>query len=362
MDPLPAHPATPGGSARERYSILLSRLVASGQWERSLAAARDWLAAEPEALPAHRAAAQALINLQRYKSASPHLQKVLSINPDDGFACRLASIAYFHQGRYNRADECIQRAIRLQPEEAMHWYHLAWMRYRHGARGMALKHARRALELAPNDADILNLIALCEPVEPKQQLARYQQALELDPENAIIHNNVGTHYLNAEKDYRGAIEAFRRALALNPKNRTAQKNLFIAMHERDPLHRALLSPSRFVARFNWNLGKPGFQRVLTTVFIKPWLSLVLIAVGLPWMMFSLPLLVAYEPLLAHDIEVQAGLISARRGGWLGFWRWPRWTRTGALLIVYGACWAGILAWICHVFPAASELPPFSYPR
>ena len=349
----------PGGDAQERYSILLSRLTASKQWDRALITAREWLAEDPEATTPHRAAAQTFINLHQYKSASPHLEKVLSVHPNDGFACRLASIANFHQGRYNRADECIQRAIRLQPGEAMHWYHLAWMRHRHGARGMALKHARRALELAPNHADIINLVAICERGEPEQRLAHYRRALELDPGNAVVHNNMGAHHLLSEKDYLRAIESFRQALALNPADKAAQGNLLIALRKRDSVHQSLQSPSWLLIKFAETLGRWHVHWVPAVVLALLCATL-LLPVYLPWLVFVRPFLGAYDLLLKRDIQAQAGLIGARRGGWLGFWRWPRRVRTGIVLIAYAACWIGLIAFLGHILPARSELPPFFY--
>ena len=101
------------GTAGERYGVLLSRLLGSGQWDRAFNTADSWPAEEPQSPTAHRAAAQALINLQRYKLAAPPLQKVLAVNPDDDFAWRLASVADFHQRRYDLAHKNIRHAIRL---------------------------------------------------------------------------------------------------------------------------------------------------------------------------------------------------------------------------------------------------------
>lgn len=357
MNPPP--PATPtGDSAREGRAILLSRLLGSDQWERAHAVAREWLAEEPDALVAHRAAAQSLLNLGRHRLASPHLQRALAANPDDGFGWRLAAIADFGQGRYDRADAAMQRAIRLQPNDPWHWYQLALMRYRHSQRRAALKYARKALELAPAEADILNLVALCEGGSPQQRLTRYQSALELAPENAVVHNNVGAHYLYTERDYLRAIEAFRQALALNPTDRVARENLLVALRESDPLHRAFrwahvlpATPAREQTR--WNV-----RRVVTVAMMIPGLNVVLALGGLLLMIYGAPLVVAYERLLRHHVHEQAGLLGARRGGWLDFWRWGHWTRVAVVFTMYTAVWVVTAVYVWRMLPSASQLPPF----
>lgn len=346
MNP-PSPAAPPGDSIRERHGVLLTRLLGSGQWERALSAAGDWLARDPEATPAHRGAAQALVNLGRYKLASPHLQKVLSANPDDAFAWRMASVADFYQRRYERAHENIQRALRLQPRNAWHWFHLALMRYANGGRRAAIRCAQRAWELAPNEAAILNLLASCEPHGSPQQLARYQDALKLDPGNAVIHNNVGEHFLHVEKDYARASEAFRRVLALDPSHRTAQENLFFALRELDPIRRALQRPDRLFDQYQ-RLGEiPGTSGALFTLLVMPWLTFVALALYLPWAVFGFPLGAAYDLLLKRDIRARVGVIGARRGGFLNFWGWPRWVRVGLLFFAYVVGWVGVLVLVSH---------------
>lgn len=331
------------GTARDRYGVLLSRLLGSGQWERALVTAGDWLAEEPQSATAHRAAAQAQINLERYKLATPHLRQVLAANPSDGFAWRLASVADFHQRRYDRAHENIRHALRLQPRDAWHWYHLATMRYAHGGRQAALQCAQRALEFAPNNADILNLLALCEPHGSPRRLARYQEALKFDPGNVVLHHNVGEYFLHTAKDHLRAAEAFHQVLALKPDHRIAQENLLVALRELDPVRRALRGPDRLWDRYNLLGESPGMRGALFKLLVMPWFGCIVLALYLPLTIFVLPLAGAYELLLKRELQVQIGIVGARRGGLLNFWRWPRRTRTGVLLVAYVAGWAGALA-------------------
>ncbi len=56
----------------------------------------------------------------------------------------------------------------------------------------------------------------------------YQQALRLDPKNAIVMNNLGTVYVSL-KQYSRAEKAYRKALKVDPKSALVHKNLGTAL-------------------------------------------------------------------------------------------------------------------------------------
>lgn len=333
---------TAPGDARQRYGTLLGRLIDSGQWERALAVARDWLAEEPDLADAHLAAGQALVNLGQHGPALPHLQRVLAARPGHTFTHRLASIACAGLDRRADAERHVEEAIRLAPRDAMNWYHLALMRYRQGAHEAAAKHVRHVLALAPNNADAINLLALCERTDPERQLAGYHRALELDPENAIVHNNLGVYHLNVDRDYGRAADCFRHALSLNPTDKLAQNNLRLALREYDPVYKVLRWPLSLASGVPVGRGRKGQTRRVTPVaFGAAFGGAFLLVVG-ACLVFCFPLLKGYERLTLDDLQRQYGAPGTRRGGPLGFWRWPRWVRTALYLTAYVAAWAGLV--------------------
>jgi tetratricopeptide (TPR) repeat protein len=337
-------------SPSRRFSTLLTRLLSNEDWERALDVAREWLAADPESVQAHLAAGQALVNLKRHAQARTHLEKALAGNPQNSFVHRLLSIVCFHGQRFADADEHVRQALALQPNDAMHWYHLAWMRYQQGAREAAAKHATRALELQPENANILNLLALCQRQDGQAQLAQYRRALELDPENSAVHNNVGTYYLNNQRDYAAAEASFRQALRLNPSDKTAQNNLFTVLRRRDRVYQVLSLPRTLVSRLSWRGSNAGWlTRIL---LVAAWLTIgryLLVAV-VAWFALVYPLVKAYEYLTLGDIRAQAGVIAARQGGLLGYRRWPFAVRFGIFaaftLLFWGAVFGSVRAgWV-----------------
>jgi len=181
------------GANGPNYRTLTYRFMSSGQWDRALTSSLEWLGKEPENLQAHRMAALSLVNLDRELEARPHIERVLAGDPNDGFAHQLMSRVQFELGEFKAADESIRRAIALNLRDADHWYHLARMSYDQGdlatAGKCAGKCAGKALELNPRDANIRNLLICCAPNSPEtaaQKIKRYEEALALDPEKALI--------------------------------------------------------------------------------------------------------------------------------------------------------------------------------
>lgn len=339
--------------------LLLSRLTSNRQWPRLLEAAKDELAQNPEAAHAHRYAAQALINLRRHAEASPHLERVLERNPNDDFSHRLLSIVHFNSKRYREADASIQHAISLNPHDAHHWWHLASMCYNQKDLESARKWVTKARELAPSDPDIINLQALC-VTDANQEAALLRESLALDPENAIVHNNLGAHYLNAEKDYSRAEECFRRALTLAPSLKVARRNLFQTIKHRDRIYRVLRAPLDFFLTIRSTLlGRSSKNAPVAILGVIAWLLLFRFVLGgiVLWITFVWPMLKAYEFLVVGDIRSKAGEVGARRGGLLGYRKWPLHGRLALFAILLIGFWAGLYFLCADTFTRPEKAAP-----
>jgi Flp pilus assembly protein TadD len=330
------------------FSLLVSRFLESKQWPRALETAGEWLAAEPESVQAHRAAAQALINLQRPAEAERHLARVLASAPGDAFAHRLMSMVHFAGGRFQAADEAIRKAIELQPNDALHWYQVSHMSFQQGDLALARTYAEQAQRLDPRNPHILNMLGLCEPREGNREepreLQRYLQALELDPENAVLHNNVGACHLNGGRDFAAAEACSRRALMLEPTNPLFRRNLLLTIKHRDRFYRLLCLPRDFLAKVAGKMRRTRRQSFILYLLLIPlWLVALrfMIAALLLWCLLVWPMLKVYEHLTIGDLRREAGEIGAQRGGWLGYRAWPRWVRMSLFTVALLAFWGGV---------------------
>jgi len=334
------------------YRILVARFTSSGQWDRALETAREWLSVEPENKDAHMATGQALVGLNRHAEAESHIGHVLAARPDDDTAHRLMSSIHFSLKRFKAADESIRKAISLDPTDAFHWYHLALMCYRQGDLASAKKFGSKALELCPRNANLMNLVAMCDPAassNPHRTLSQYHAALELDPENAAIHNNIGAHYLDVAHDYQAAEDCFRRALFFEPSCKTYRANLFVALKHRDPIYRALRAPKDFFLRGFSFMEKARQKNILLYLIMIPfWIFAFRFLIGglILWCLFVWPLIKAYEYLTIGDIQSKAGELRAKRGGLFGYRSWPLHVRLGMFAGFLALFWGGT-AWFLY---------------
>jgi Flp pilus assembly protein TadD/type IV secretory pathway TrbD component len=339
----------PDPSSRPNRSVLIANLSRARDWSRVLDVALEGLAEEPGDARLHGHAATALVNLQRYDEAEVHVRKALAGSPNNGFYHRLLSMVCFHLKRFREADEAIRRALELNPDDSNHWYHLAKMAHDQGDHGSALKWATKARELDPNNANILNLCAICvRDSGEKEQMLR--EALALDPQNPFALTNLGSHYLGVAKDYPQAERCFREALAINPGLKLARRGLFMAIQRRDLIYRILSAPRNFLGQFRSTLLKRGESslagRMAGAVFgVLCWILFFrfVAAAFLLWLALVWPLLKVYEFLVIGDIRAKAGDVGARKGGILGYRRWPIQVRLGVFGAALLTFWGGIFA-------------------
>jgi len=104
----------------------------------------------------------------------------------------------------------------------------------------ALPVWRKAVELNPDDARVhTNLgTALEETGKPEEALAEYRRSLELNDQSSQAHNNLGS-ILAQQGKLDEALAQFERAVELNPENGRAQSNLGGALSEKGRSEEAL---------------------------------------------------------------------------------------------------------------------------
>lgn len=338
------------GEPQRNYAVLISRFAGSGQWDRSLETAREWLAADPENIEAHMAAGQALLNLGKPGESERHIARVLAAAPGFDIAHRFMAIACYRQKRFKEADESIHKAISSDPNDFHNWFFLAEMCYHQGDFGSARKYAEKARELAPRDPDVLNLLILSQRDGTNPEvLEQYKEALELDPENANILNNMGVYHLNAKKDYRQAEDFFRRALFFEPRMKEARSNLFVAIKHRDIVYRILCSPRDLCVQIAGYISGKRKQSIwLYLLFVPVWILLFrFVLAGLVlWFALFWPLVKVYEFLTVGDIRSHAGEIGARRGGIFNYRRWPVKARLSIFGLLLVGFWGGLVMLYC----------------
>ena len=147
-----------------------------------------------------------LINAQRYGEAIAALEKAHDLLPDDPDIMITLGGALILAGKWNRAERFLQQAVEKHPENPRLWLNLA--------------------------AAILGRLELSPRHRQDRAIEAYKKAIALDPVAPSAHYNVGLIYAD-RKDWDQAIRWFEDAVRANPADRDARWWLEKAKKSRD---------------------------------------------------------------------------------------------------------------------------------
>ncbi len=143
------------------------------------------------------------------------LRKLSASFPAPDFSLELAE-AYRKSGAPREAIPFYEQALKSMPSLLAAWRGLALAKY------PAPEPAIEGLKHAPGDAFLLALLGMARASE-----ADLEAAIRADPDMAESYVNLGA-LLGRKGDSKRAIELFRQALAIDPRNRAAEANLKLA--------------------------------------------------------------------------------------------------------------------------------------
>ena len=329
------------------------------QWDRAMASSLQWLAAAPEDMDAHFAAGRCHLNLDNYAEAARHLNWVLQANPTDNYALRLLAIASFEMRDYKTADRAIEDALSLNPLDSWHWYQLGSMCQRWRDLEAAKLFLREAESLAPRESAIVKLQAFCEPECSMERLRLVRRALELDPEDPALHQEMGKFYFLVMRDFARAEACYRQALALAPTVKSYRAGLFAAVRHRDWIYACLSAPGRWLQKLvGWSIKLEKVPNILLVITFPVWLyaGMLLFSVTIAWGATFMPLAAAYEWLTLKDIATRAGELERPRRRWYLIRTWPFAMRMSLLTLFGLAVWTLAILWYADgeaglLFPA-----------
>lgn len=156
-----------------------------------------------------------LLSLQRYAEAEQLFSIVMEHVPDNEINIMSLGEAQMMQRKWNEAASCYRKLTRKEKPNP------AYTRILNIAEDVALREKYvRGRELMAQAQEALRN----KKDEEAQQIL--EQALEYQPRNAAILNNLGS-VLRLQKKYNEAADYIRRALELEPGNEKFQKNLIL---------------------------------------------------------------------------------------------------------------------------------------
>ena len=169
--------------------------------------------------------AEALRKQQRYEESLAAYRAVLELDPEYALAHAGMGDALFRLERYEEALQSMAQAASLQPELPMagSLHRLMGRAALELGRPEAGDHFERAVQLDPQDAEALDHLAMLRFGQQRYEaaLGRYRSLLEINPDNAQTHSNLGAtlYYLGRAEE---ALRSFEHALSLDPALETAR--------------------------------------------------------------------------------------------------------------------------------------------
>jgi tetratricopeptide (TPR) repeat protein len=178
----------------------------------------------------------------RHREAIDLINQALAVHgPHPVFHSNLAAV-YLASGLLVEAEGHCREALRFNPNLADAWSNLGLALRRKGQLVEAITAFREAVRRNPRHADAArHLHELISTPLPQgklpEVLARLQEMLRLDPNNAALHHDLGLMLLAAGQA-EAAVHHLQEALRLNPTHVEAHTNLGVARREQYQLDEA----------------------------------------------------------------------------------------------------------------------------
>jgi len=205
-----------------------------GRLEEATALCRKAVQIEPTLGPAHGGLGYALLRQGKLEEALACYRQAIEIEHADGPAHVAIGDLFRANGRKTEAEDFYQEAIRINPNEAGAYNALARLRDEQGRLAEASNLYRKVIELTPNPSASHYINpgwAAYRQRRLDEAKTYYQKALLIEPDNAVVHNDLGLVLATlGEKD--GAADHYRKAIDLDPNYFWPRSNLGLLLMSR----------------------------------------------------------------------------------------------------------------------------------
>jgi tetratricopeptide (TPR) repeat protein len=169
----------------------------------------------------------------QYQLAIAEWRELLVTNPDDARVHNNLGTALEKCGRYTEAIPEFEKALELNPQYHTIYYNLGRTLLAAGRPDEAIRILQNGLRTYESDDLHTQLgLALASKNRVDEAKARFDRALEINPNNAIAHFARGVA-LAYKSDWDGAIAEYKTTLRLNPQYESAHIYLGAALRQKD---------------------------------------------------------------------------------------------------------------------------------
>jgi len=215
------------------HTNLAYALHGQGRSREAAKALQQALKLEDAQADAHYLGAMLATETGAHDEAERHYRRALDINPAMEAASLELCVLLAGQGRFDDAIAIVKRGVAHHPGNSQLHFYLGNLQHELGQHDAAIASFRLAQSLDPESAALLNnlglaLIRLNAPECAAETLAVHEQLVQLWPDSAEVHNNLGLSRQRCS-DHAGACGDFEHALKLAPDMLQARVNLANAL-------------------------------------------------------------------------------------------------------------------------------------
>jgi len=131
--------------------------------------------------------------MNRFPESIKEMEQVLKIDPNNADAMNFIGYSYVERGvNLDKAEELINKAHNLKPKSGYIIDSLGWLYFRQDKFDMAIKYLREAAALLPDDPTVLEHLgdASAKSGQKKEAVEAYKKALQLNPTNQGLQKKI----------------------------------------------------------------------------------------------------------------------------------------------------------------------------
>jgi tetratricopeptide (TPR) repeat protein len=163
----------------------------------------------------------------RAEEAAELLRKTIAGSPSFEDAYEALSVILYNLKRFDEAMEVTKKWITLNPDSIMSHTNLSRC---YVAKGMILEaeHEQAEARRLTWKADLKAKKQEMPKVDYVEQISRFKQVIDLDPEDVLGYFSLGNAYLDSGKK-REALETFEKAVEVDPKHSSSYLGLGLSL-------------------------------------------------------------------------------------------------------------------------------------
>jgi serine/threonine protein kinase/Tfp pilus assembly protein PilF len=205
--------------------ITLARIAAMERdTDQATVQVKKALGFEPNSAEAHAAQGEVYEAQGLRDKAIAEYQQATSLAPDDWRWPMSLGVAEFRKGNRQEAIAQLQHAVELDSKNAWAYYDLSIAHRQEGQLDQARKDLDQAIKLDPtakNYAALGSLLLFQGQFEQAAEMER--KAIELDPNNYMVYEDLGAAYSWSGSNHDNAVQAYRKAIELEEADHTKKQ-------------------------------------------------------------------------------------------------------------------------------------------